>query len=283
MKLLISLSATRRVAAPTTTPSLTAQVEDWIASTGITNMKALITSILDGAAALPKSERFFKIKTTPFIYRMVRVKRKPKKDGGGYTYVGNANREGTKPFIVTYSTDIEACHNVAEDVELNDYVIVKKKFKPTDMLLNFDELRKVVNPVKKGSRDRYEHEVWINPSAYYTTYTEKEEVFNSLKEQDKEAEEDKTKKVDEKTAYKDYLANIKKALTWWLKTQPGIPRVTNLKALSDLFFKENYADRQHDQLEITHKRLGTKPPSKPVRKTPTEAELLKLYKKAVKS
>ena len=107
------------------------------------------------------------------IYRAIDGPSRIAKEG----ILKKAIQQKTKRPIISYSIYSMHAHNAVQDYETgNPIMVFEKKLRVADFVFGFTDL---VTDLEERGYDcncRYEEEVWMKPTPYYTTYTPKEQV-----------------------------------------------------------------------------------------------------------
>jgi hypothetical protein len=152
MKILISLSTEE-----TTEPQLKQAIERWFE---MWQPKKQIKIILNSPLITK-----FRTAKTQFVWRCFVLGSKDL-----------AQQSKTSSEIIVYSYSPKVPHWFFDSLEINkEYLIIKKKFNPKDLILNFNDLAKYFK--KSGGWD--EKELWMKANTYYTTFKPEEIVFDS--------------------------------------------------------------------------------------------------------
>jgi hypothetical protein len=114
----------------------------------------------------PHYAKNFKIADANEIYRCLTIT-----DSDKIHNVKASNR------IIVYTESINCAHgfHYALDSTL-DYIIIKKEFRPNDLVLNFSAFTGWMRQLNDN-----EQELWMRPTTYYRTFDESEIVYDSRK------------------------------------------------------------------------------------------------------
>jgi hypothetical protein len=81
--------------------------------------------------------------------------------------------------VVAFSTNLKGAINFVQTLEtMDDWIIIEKSFSPSEFLLDYTSM---IKHYKLSEFDRYvdEYEVWMKPSAFYTSAKKDEVVYTS--------------------------------------------------------------------------------------------------------
>ena len=102
--------------------------------------------------------------------------------------------------VVAFATDMQGAINFIRTLEIqDDWVIIRKPFNPSDFLLDFTGMYEAIAQGAQSERYIKEHEVWMKPTAEYTTAKKNEIVYSS--------KEDDNRLTEAKVSVKDQLIN----------------------------------------------------------------------------
>jgi putative chitinase len=82
--------------------------------------------------------------------------------------------------VVAFATDMQGAINFIQTLQIdNDWFIIRKPFNPADFLLDFTSMYEAIAQGAHSESYVKEHEVWMKPTAQYTSAKKNEIVFTS--------------------------------------------------------------------------------------------------------
>ena len=119
--------------------------------------------------ASPDAKNFREAPGVSFIYRALTIR-----NGAIHDQIAPQNQ------IIAYTSKIRAAHEFVKTfAHAGDYVILKKKFNPSDLILNVSEFGKHIDLQFDDGASAGENELWMKRNEYYTTFDKSEMVFDS--------------------------------------------------------------------------------------------------------